>query len=193
MNRFAFLKHFAFGKILDVGSGDKPIFFDKKNVIEVDDLSYIFQPKAGYKPDGTKVIPDIEAWRKNEVNKIKNVYKKRNFIVSDGCCLPFPNNYFDCVILGEVLEHVKEPEKLLKEAERVLKPKGLIIGTVPDEYAWDKSLCPFEHSGHLHHFKEKTLKHLFKQSGLKLKLFFHSPPEWNVGFVFYYFILQKVN
>jgi len=190
LNRFAFLRHFVHGKILDVGSGDKPIFQANK-VIEVDNLSYIFQPRAGYKPDGTKVIEDVEAWRRGEVEKIRKIYRRRRFIVADGCHLPFPDESFDSVVLGEVLEHVPNPLKLLGEAKRVLKAEGLIVGTVPDEYAWDKSLCPFEHSGHLHFFKEGTLRKLFRQGGLKLRLFFHTPPEWNMGFVFYYFVLQK--
>ena len=192
MDRFSFIRHFAAGRILDIGSGDRPIFADRGDVIEVDNLSYIFQPKAGYKPDGTKVIEDIGAWRENEVEKIKRVYKGRDFIIADGRHLPFPDESFDSVILGEVLEHVEEPKELLKEAKRVLRPNGLIIGTCPNEYAWDRSLCPFEHSGHLHYFKEGDLRRLFREANLRLRLFYNTPPEWNFGFVFYYFILQKV-
>jgi len=191
MNRFQFLRHFAYGKILDVGSGDKPIFHDFKNVIEVDNLNYIYQPKAGFKPDGTQVIANIKEWREGEIKKVFNVYRKRNFIIADGCNLPFKNEQFNTVCLAEVLEHVPEPLLLIKEAERVLKKNGLVLITVPDEYAWDKSLCPFEHSGHIHFFKERDLRKLIKQSGLKLRLFYHTIPEWNFGFVFWYIILEK--
>ena len=46
--------------------------------------------------------------------------------------LPF-TQAFDTVIAAEVLEHVLDPEKVLAEIYRVLKPGGNIIVTVPDE------------------------------------------------------------
>ena len=51
--------------------------------------------------------------------------------------LPFPDQgelhseSIDCVVLTEVLEHLYEPKIVLKEIHRILKPHGIIIGTVP--------------------------------------------------------------
>lgn len=45
--------------------------------------------------------------------------------------LPLENNRFDCIILTNTLEHSPNPNYLLKEISRVLKPGGKIIGTVP--------------------------------------------------------------
>lgn len=44
---------------------------------------------------------------------------------------PFKDNSFDVVILSNVLEHVAEPENLLKECYRALKPQGMVLGAVP--------------------------------------------------------------
>lgn len=47
---------------------------------------------------------------------------------------------FDVVVLSEVLEHVAEPERLLKTSLRHLKDGGLAIVTVPNgygEFEWD--------------------------------------------------------
>jgi len=41
---------------------------------------------------------------------------------------------FDIVILSEILEHSREPEKLLKEGVACMSPDGLMIVTVPNGY-----------------------------------------------------------
>ncbi len=45
--------------------------------------------------------------------------------------LPIDNDTFDGIILGEVLEHLLEPKKALKEAYRVTKKGGLALITTP--------------------------------------------------------------
>lgn len=50
--------------------------------------------------------------------------------VMDGSNLNFPDNSFDTVLLFEVLEHVENPQRLLKEAKRVAAENVLI--TVPN-------------------------------------------------------------
>lgn len=49
----------------------------------------------------------------------------------DGSHIPFPDATFDTVLCTEVLEHSPEPAALIAEMERVLKPGGLLIATVP--------------------------------------------------------------
>jgi ubiquinone/menaquinone biosynthesis C-methylase UbiE/glycosyltransferase involved in cell wall biosynthesis len=70
--------------------------------------------------------------------------------------LPFKDNRFDVVVLREVLIHIHEPLKALKEIRRVLKPTGFMIGSVPhanlERIVWDDK--------RLHHryYYEETLK-----------------------------------
>lgn len=45
--------------------------------------------------------------------------------------LPYPDNFFDLVYGGGVIEHVKDTSKVVSEIYRVLKPNGLVINTVP--------------------------------------------------------------
>jgi len=58
---------------------------------------------------------------------------------------------FDVVILSEVLEHVREPESLLRSSLRHLRNDGLVIVTVPNgygEFEWDSwffRILGFEH------------------------------------------------
>jgi len=46
--------------------------------------------------------------------------------------LPFPDNSFDIVYNKSFLEHLREPDLVLREARRVLKPGGLLLCLVPD-------------------------------------------------------------
>lgn len=54
--------------------------------------------------------------------------------------MPYPDNSFDAVILSEILEHVDDDTRALKEAYRVLKPGGVVAITVPNAnypFIWD--------------------------------------------------------
>jgi SAM-dependent methyltransferase len=46
--------------------------------------------------------------------------------------LPFGDESFDVVVTAEVLEHLRLPEHAVAEAARVLKPGGLLVGSVPN-------------------------------------------------------------
>ncbi|MBI2274139.1 MAG: class I SAM-dependent methyltransferase [Bacteroidetes bacterium] len=45
---------------------------------------------------------------------------------------PYPDNFFDIIYNKSVLEHIRNPDKFLLEAKRVLKPGGKILCLVPD-------------------------------------------------------------
>lgn len=44
---------------------------------------------------------------------------------------PFEDNQFDCLVSGQVLEHVEYPWEWMGEAHRIIKPGGLIMISVP--------------------------------------------------------------
>ena len=48
-------------------------------------------------------------------------------ILADATCLPFKNESFDAVITIALLEHVPEPEKVLREIVRVLRIGGIVM------------------------------------------------------------------
>jgi SAM-dependent methyltransferase len=48
--------------------------------------------------------------------------------------LSFEDTSFDVVVAGEVLEHLRFPDRLAAEARRVLRPGGLFAGSVPNTY-----------------------------------------------------------
>jgi SAM-dependent methyltransferase len=61
-----------------------------------------------------------------EIEAIPNVD-----VVADGHYLPFKSAVFDAVILEAVLEHVKDPKRVISEVRRILRPSGYICVAVP--------------------------------------------------------------
>ena len=52
----------------------------------------------------------------------------------DGIRIPFPDEHFDGILCTQVLEHAVDSESLLNECNRVLKPAGSLIISVPFTY-----------------------------------------------------------
>jgi len=46
--------------------------------------------------------------------------------------LPFRNDFFDIIFCGQLIEHLFDPDHLLDEIYRTLKPKGIAIITTPN-------------------------------------------------------------
>lgn len=104
--------------------------------------------------------------------KVGDIYKK----------LPYKSNFFDAIISTATLHHnkIENIRKLIKEMERILKPKGLIFITVakkrskkeiPKEKLWKikmiapRTFIPLTHDekGLIHYwFNKKILKKEFK-------------------------------
>lgn len=48
--------------------------------------------------------------------------------------LPFEDGTFDVVVAGELLEHLRDPRRVVSEVLRVLRPGGTFVGSVPNAY-----------------------------------------------------------
>ena len=80
--------------------------------------------------------------------------------------LPYKANSFDMVLCTEVLEHVPDWKKAVKEIERVLKPKGRAIVTVPLEKSgfwkfFSIFFPPLKTRGHLNLLNSEDVKKAF--------------------------------
>ena len=82
--------------------------------------------------DGTGVHPvqmDVSMTR-----LVRAAGKGRFLMCADGYHLPFADASFDAVLLIAVLEHTREPWRILAEARRVLRPAGRAIMVVPNDW-----------------------------------------------------------
>lgn len=55
-------------------------------------------------------------------------------IVADGACLPLATGAVDTVVCLETLEHVVDPQQVVREMARVLRPGGTLLLSVPFLY-----------------------------------------------------------
>jgi ubiquinone/menaquinone biosynthesis C-methylase UbiE len=117
---------------------------------------------------------------------IKNV----ELLISLAEDIPFPENYFDKILCAELLEHVIDPGRVLKEIHRVLKRGGKLIITVPNlnsegtfygrikRFLGIKKFKPLPEfsleslrkhgNAHLREFDGKTLEELVKKYDFKI-------------------------
>lgn len=79
----------------------------------------------------------------------------------NGRTMPFENDSFNCAFGTEVLEHCPEPEIVLKEVKRVLKPDGIFFFTVP--FLWNLHEVPHDE----YRFTPFSLERHLRNSGFK--------------------------
>ena len=87
---------------------------------------------------------------------------KTNFLTGSAYSLPFSDDSFDLVVCSEVLEHLHDYKDAIKEINRVLKPGGQFLASVPAEFP--EKICWLlseayqnQPGGHLRIFKKNEL------------------------------------
>ncbi len=84
------------------------------------------------------------------------------FLAGDGTRLPFPDAYFDAILLDSVIEHVRDPLALLAECKRVLRGGGIVFVMFPPFYG------PL--SGHIDDFIMLPWFHLLPRERVRRRL-----------------------
>lgn len=115
-------------KIIELGCGLSP-FLSKANFKEKWGID--FSPKT--------------------IERARKLYKDVNFFQCDATLTPFKDNYFDVAVAGEIIEHLDQPEELVKEMLRISK-RMVIISTphiefVDPEHLWEFSEWDFVQMG----------------------------------------------
>lgn len=83
-------------------------------------------------------------------------------VVGDAIALPFAGASADAILCTEVIEHVVEPETLLKEAHRVLKPGGSLLLSAP--FTWHVHDEPHDYW----RFTQYGLRLLLERAGFRV-------------------------
>ena len=80
--------------------------------------------------------------------------------------IPYPDNHFDVVYCGEVIEHVEDPAKLIEELRRVCVVGGTVVVNTPyeDSIPADAHLWFFYHQDMVDLFKSFTHRSIFRFS-----------------------------
>lgn len=96
------------GKVLDIGAGDR--WLERK-----------------LNPEATYVALDYPSTG-------RDLYGATPHVFADAATLPFADGTFDAVVCLEVIEHVPDPERVLAEIARVLRPGGRAWLSMPFLY-----------------------------------------------------------
>ena len=94
-----------FGTVLDIGCGRMPY----KSLV---------------------LAPPSRATKYIGLDLNNNIYQKPD-LEWDGKTIPFTDDFIDCVMATEVFEHCPQPQAVMSEIHRVLKPNGFLFFTVP--------------------------------------------------------------
>lgn len=102
-----------------------------------------------------------------------------NFVVGDAHNLPFKNGSFELVTIIETLEHLENPQEVLKEIHRVLKKNGyLIIVQDTDSllfrlvwFLWTRGKGSVWTNSHISCMEPKDLFKLVKKAGFEIRNF----------------------
>ena len=108
----------------------------------------------------------------NDKNAIKHANKKYTaknvtFKVGDVTKLPFPDGTFDAIVSFEVIEHIKNYNKYLREALRVLKRGGYFIFSTPNLKGHRARTSPY----HIKEFSKDDLIRIFSEFNMSLDLY----------------------
>jgi 2-polyprenyl-3-methyl-5-hydroxy-6-metoxy-1,4-benzoquinol methylase len=96
-----------------------------------------------------------------------------------------PEERFDNIILGHVLEHVADPVAILRRVKDWLAPEGRVLAAVPNARSLHRQaavlmgLLPAEdamnemdrHHGHRRVFNPESFRNVFLQAGLRIEVF----------------------
>ena len=126
------------GILVDIGCGRMP--YREKFLKRVEKYIGVDSPDSSKYYDG-KIKPNIYA---------------------DATSIPLPNGYCDTVLLSQVLEHLPDPDKSVKEAARILKKDGnLIVSTIQSYPLHDE---PYD----FYRYTKYGLKSLLERNGFRL-------------------------
>lgn len=123
------------------------------------------------------------------VDMFKDEVCEGETIVSGGCnlesdCLPFEDESFDVIFTKSVLEHIHNPENLLKECRRVLRENGRIIAMVPD---WQSCMfIYYDDFTHVQPYTVTALRDALRMFGFRdveSELFYQLPVVWKYSCV----------
>lgn len=93
--------------------------------------------------------------------------------------IDFPAEFFDCVLCPDVLEHLKNPSRILKKIANSLRPEGVVIASIPNvmhfsvikeliEGNWTYRDSGILDSTHLRFFTLSEINKLFLGSGYRI-------------------------
>ena len=141
-------------KIMEIGGAAEPIidFFNKGELVSLDPLNHVY----------------LEQFSSLFNPKVKRIQAPAEDI-------PFDNQFFDLIIIYNVLDHTQNPTKIISEIFRCLKSQGMLalsVDTFPIYWVWGRRFFPLlgghDHILHPHSFSVGKVFRLIKRKGFNI-------------------------
>lgn len=117
---------------------------------------------CGIKPYQKFFAPFVEKYYGTEYSSDSGFRGNRADVGSDAAAMPFADESVDTILCTEVMEHVADPEKVIEEFARILKPDGTIITTAPFFY-------PIHDEYDFFRYTDKGLAAMMMRHGLEIE------------------------
>jgi ubiquinone/menaquinone biosynthesis C-methylase UbiE len=104
------------------------------------------------------------------LRRIRSQEPSVHAILAESALPPLADGTIDRVTAIEVIEHLTDPARVLREIHRILKPGGSLVVCVPYKERIQYNLCihcnrPTPQSAHLHAFSDASLRDLLREAG----------------------------
>ncbi len=107
--------------------------------------------------------------------------------------LPFEDNFFDIIYSKSIIEHFYYPDKVFKEAYRVLKPGGLIITLTPEwKYIYKSFYDDFTHRVPFTKTSLKDIHEMYNFKETQVESFIQLPLIFDKNFFNIFFKLLSI-
>lgn len=127
--------------------------------------------ERGHHVTGIELVPEAAAEARRWLDRVETADVEAG--------LPFAPASFDAILFADLLEHLVDPWRLLREAAGLLVPRGVVVASIPNlqnldvlrrlvRGRWDYRERGITDRGHLRFFTLQTIRGLFRQAGLTI-------------------------
>lgn len=121
---------------------------------------------------GIESDPDAARLARDRLDEVLELDLERD-------ALPLPDGLFDCIVYGDVIEHLVDPWRIVREQRRLVAPGGRIVVSTPNVAHWPIVLAllrgrwTYTRAGpmdvtHLRWFTRSSLEALLAQAGYRV-------------------------
>lgn len=151
----------GFGKVMDIGCADGTFLFNIK--------------KRQWNTAGLEISP---TFREN------THLAELNIVIGDLADQHVADHSVDVVTLWHVFEHLNDPNRYLREIQRMLAPGGLIVITIPNSDSWQarwfgRHWFHLDVPRHLYHYTPATVAKIIAPFGFRIEAIEHFSLEYN--------------
>lgn len=105
------------------------------------------------------------------ISLARRLYPACNFMIADGCALPFEDRSFDVVVSFETIEHIRNYSGFIDSCYRILRTPGILVLSTPNRHVSRFTPNPY----HVKEFYPNELEEAIGSRFGKTQIFAQTP------------------